>query len=82
MTFLGQRLGAGAQHTEMGLLENMFLAGDATGAMLIGFLAATWTLPWALALIPGGGTLVAGGLFAWAYGISRGHERPGKRDVV
>jgi predicted MFS family arabinose efflux permease len=82
MTFLGQRLGAGAQRTEMGLLENMFLAGDATGAILIGFLAASWTLPWALALIPGAGTLVAGGLFAWAYGIARGHERPSTRDIA
>jgi predicted MFS family arabinose efflux permease len=82
MTFLGQRLGAGAQRTELGLLENMFLAGDATGAMLIGFLAGSWTLPWALALIPGAGTLVAGGLFAWVYGIARGHERPSSRDVA
>ena len=82
MTFLGQRLGAGAQRTEMGLLENMFLAGDATGAALIGFLAATWTLPWALALIPGAVTVVAGILFAWAYGISRGHERPSTDDAA
>ncbi len=81
MTFLGQRLGAGAQRTELGLLENMFLAGDATGAALIGFLAATWTLPWALAIIPGAVTVGAGILFAWAYGISRGHERPTARDA-
>jgi len=82
MTFLGQRLGAGAQRTELGLLENMFLAGDATGAALIGFLASTWALPWALALIPGGVTLVAGILFAWAYGIARGHERPSTGDAA
>lgn len=82
MTFLGQRLGTGAQRTELGLLENMFLAGDATGAALIGFLAATWTLPWALALIPGVVTVVAGILFAWAYGIARVREQPSARDVA
>lgn len=71
LTFLGERLGSGAQRTELGLLENMFLAGDATGAILIGFLSGIWTLTWALALIPGAVTFVAGGLFAWQYGIAR-----------
>ena len=74
MTFLGQRLGSNAQRTELGLLENMFLAGDATGAVLIGFLSGMWTLTLALALIPGAVTLVAGVLFAWQYGIARTHH--------
>lgn len=73
MTFLGERLGSAAQRTELGLLENMFLAGDATGAVLIGFLSGIWTLTWALAIIPGAVTIIAGGLFAWEYGIARGH---------
>ena len=79
MTFLGQRLGSAAQRTELGLLENMFLAGDATGAVLIGFLSGPWTLTWALALIPGAVTFLAGGLFAWQYGIARS-GRPAARD--
>ncbi len=78
LTFLGQRLGSGAQRTELGLLENMFLAGDATGALLIGALSGFWSLTWALALIPGGVTIVAGALFAWQYGVSRSrHAAPG-----
>lgn len=76
LTFLGQRLGSAAQRTELGLLENMFLAGDATGAVLIGFLSGLWNLTWALAIIPGAVTLIAGGLFAWQYGIARGEHAP------
>jgi RsiW-degrading membrane proteinase PrsW (M82 family) len=53
------------------LLENMFLAGDATGAALIGFLSGVWNLTWALALIPGSVTIVAGAVFAWQYGVAR-----------
>ena len=79
LTFLGERLGTGAQRTELGLTENMFLAGDATGAALIGFLSGAWTLTWALAIIPGAVTLLAGGLFAWQYGIRRA-ERPASPD--
>ncbi len=74
LTFLGERLGSAAQRTELGLFENMFLAGDATGAVLIGFLSGVWGLTWALALIPGAVTILAGGLFAWQYGFRRsGH---------
>ncbi len=72
LTFLGERLGSAAQRTELGLFENMFLAGDATGAVLIGFLSGVWTLTWALAIIPGAVTILAGGLFAWQYGFRRG----------
>ncbi len=72
LTFLGERLGSAAQRTELGLFENMFLAGDATGAVLIGFLSSVWTLTWALAIIPGAVTILAGGLFAWQYGFRRG----------
>lgn len=71
LTFLGERLGSSAQRTELGLTENMYLAGDATGAALIGFLSGAWTLTWALALIPGAVTFLAGGLFAWQYGFRR-----------
>ncbi len=71
LTFLGERLGSGAQRTELGLTENLFLAGDATGAVLIGFLSGAWTLTWALAIVPGAVTLLAGGLFAWHYGFRR-----------
>lgn len=74
ITFLGQRLGPKAQRTELGLSENLFLAGDATGAALIGFLANSWSLLWALALIPGAATLLAGVLFALRYGVRRGVE--------
>ena len=76
LTFLGERLGTAAQRTELGLTENMYLAGDATGAALIGFLSGAWTLTWALALIPGAVTLLAGGLFAWQYGFRRAEQPP------
>ncbi len=77
LTFLGERLGSAAQRTELGLFENMFLAGDATGALLIGFLSGVWSLTWALAVIPGAVTILAGGLFAWQYGFRRGaHPNP------
>lgn len=72
LTFLGERLGTAAQRTELGLFENMFLMGDATGAVLIGFLSGVWSLTWALAIIPGLVTILAGGLFAWQYGFRRG----------
>lgn len=72
LTFLGERLGSAAQRTELGLFENMFLMGDATGALLIGFLSGLWTLTWALAIIPGAVTILAGALFAWQYGFRRG----------
>lgn len=74
ITFLGQRIGPKAQRTELGLAENLFLAGDATGSSLVGFLAASWSLPWALAVIPGAATLLAGILFALRYGVRRSAE--------
>lgn len=82
LTFLGERLGSAAQRTELGLFENMFLAGDATGALLIGFLSGVWTLTWALALIPGAVTILAGGLFAWQYGFRRGSRRTAAEDAA
>ncbi len=76
ITFLGHRLGAKAQRTEMGLLENLFLLGDAVGVAIIGFVAVAWDLLWALALVPGGATLLASGLFASVFGIGRGAGSP------
>jgi MFS family permease len=72
VTFLGQRLGPRVQRSEVGLLENLFLAGDAAGAALVGVLAQAWTLTWALALVPGAATLAAGALFGWTFGIGHG----------
>lgn len=82
LTFLGQRLGPRAQRAEVGLLENLFLAGDATGATLVGFLAGPWSLTWALAGIPGIATLAAGTLFGWVYGLGRGIGKPAARGAV
>ncbi len=74
LTFLGQRLGPRAQRTEVGLLENFYLAGDAVGVALVGFTAVAWTLPWALAVIPGVATVAAAVIFGWAFGLSHGGE--------
>ncbi len=74
VTFLGQRLGAKAQRTELGLLENLFLGGDAVGAAMVGFLAGAWGLSWALAIVPGAAIFAAALLFGWAYGLGHGVE--------
>ena len=71
ITFLGQRLGARAQRTEVGLQENLFLSGEAAGAALAGVLAASVGLTSALLLVSTAGTFAAALLFLVAFGSGR-----------
>jgi predicted MFS family arabinose efflux permease len=74
LTFLGQQLGATAQRTEVGVLENSFLLGDGIGAAAIGSLATVWTLRWGMTLLPTAAAVAAGMLFVATYGVRRNHE--------
>ncbi len=69
LTFLGQRLGATAQRTEVGVLENTFLLGDGIGAASVGALAGVWGLRWGMTLLPVVAAFAAGLLFVAAYGV-------------
>lgn len=71
ITFLGQHLGAKAQRTEVGLQENLFLAGEGAGAALAGILAASVGLSAALLVVATSGTAAAAVLFLLVFGISR-----------
>ena len=68
LTFLGQRLGATAQRTEVGVLENTFLLGDGIGAATIGSLAGVWGVRWGMTLLPVAGAFAAGVLYLASYG--------------
>ncbi len=74
ITFLGQRLGPKAQRTEVGLQENLFLSGEALGAVLAGILAESFGLTAALLVVSTSGTIAAALLFLAAFGI--GKESP------
>jgi predicted MFS family arabinose efflux permease len=83
LTLLGQILGATAQRTEVGILENLFLIGDGIGASAIGFLATVWSLQTGMLVVPGISILAAGLAFAAMYGVRRSlaagprpHESP------
>ncbi len=69
LTFLGQRLGATAQRTEVGVLENTFLLGDGIGAASVGALAGVWGLRWGMTLLPVVAAFAAGALYVAAYGV-------------
>lgn len=71
ITFLGQHLGSKAQRTEVGLQENLFLAGEGAGAALAGILAGAIGLPAALLVVATSGTLAAAVLFLLVFGIAR-----------
>jgi MFS transporter, AAHS family, 3-hydroxyphenylpropionic acid transporter len=83
LTLLGQFLGATAQRTEVGILENLFLVGDGIGAASIGILATAWTLEAGMLVVSGSAIVVAGLTFAVMYGVRRSvsvraqpHESP------